>query len=321
MSLVLRGLDLSVSQTGFLEAVHQQNSSEWLGRARQQGSSLIDYSVSENRLYERADGSIGLSEKSVGFAIGEQVIRPLIDAISNAWNSCFVNMIWGAAGSLATKNPVPLTASALSCLQRIQADPRSEAADMRNEILREDRQFRMDIGVDPVQIKTYPSPGFAPAASIDSDVEAQTLRNAKIQLHAEVFSVVPMAIQKTLKEVSPGDSWFWYLLVGTKHFVLDVTQISTPIDNVKNHLDRMEVSYWLNAVKPEYIKVFPKPTPAWDRNGRHDEQHEINQMRTTLNQHGYLLKEYGTPLQFINWLIRTRQCFGGWCNTVRFEDL
>lgn len=262
MSLVLRGLDLSVSQTGFLEAVHQQNSSEWLGRARQQGSSLIDYSVSENRLYERADGSIGLSEKSVGFAIGEQVIRPLIDAISNAWNSCFVNMIWGAAGSLATKNPVPLTASALSCLQRIQADPRSEAADMRNEILREDRQFRMDIGVDPVQIKTYPSPGFAPAASIDSDVEAQTLRNAKIQLHAEVFSVVPMAIQKTLKEVSPGDSWFWYLLVGTKHFVLDVTQISTPIDNVKNHLDRMEVSYWLNAVKPEYIKVFPKPTPA-----------------------------------------------------------
>lgn len=120
MSLVLRGLDLSMPQTSS-GVVHQQNSSEWLDIARQQGSSLIDYSVEGNRLYERADGSIGLAEKPIGYVIGEQVVRPSIDAISSVWNSCAMNTVWGAAGSLITRNPAPLVVSSLSCVDKVEA--------------------------------------------------------------------------------------------------------------------------------------------------------------------------------------------------------
>lgn len=60
-------------------------------------NSLIDDSVKENRLYQRIDGSIGIAEKSLGYVIGEQVVRPLIDTVyylgANAINSTPTQMV------------------------------------------------------------------------------------------------------------------------------------------------------------------------------------------------------------------------------------
>jgi len=45
-------------------------------------------SVKGNRLYERADGSIGLAEKSIGYVIGEQ-LAPIIESVSFTIKSFF----------------------------------------------------------------------------------------------------------------------------------------------------------------------------------------------------------------------------------------
>ncbi|MGA8165587.1 MAG: tetratricopeptide repeat protein [Waddliaceae bacterium] len=66
--------------------LHQQNGS--LHSTTTNISSLLDYSVQGNRLYEQ-DGSIRLAEKSIGHIIGEHILSPTVEKVNAMGKSIY----------------------------------------------------------------------------------------------------------------------------------------------------------------------------------------------------------------------------------------
>lgn len=92
MSLQVSSFNSSMMQHNGIvqEAIVQQNEFFHSVNSTSEMRYIIDYSVDCNRLYERTDGSIGLSEKPIGHVIGEQIIAPAIESV----NSLTKNMFW-----------------------------------------------------------------------------------------------------------------------------------------------------------------------------------------------------------------------------------
>ena len=98
MSLQISNLNSSAIQYNpvIQGSIAQQNEFFSSVNSTREMSFIIDYSVNNNRLYQRADGSIELCEKTIGFVIGEQ-LAPFVDSVSCMTNNffCYVEKGFG----------------------------------------------------------------------------------------------------------------------------------------------------------------------------------------------------------------------------------
>jgi len=285
-------------------------------------------SVKGNRLYERADGSIGLAEKSIGYVIGEQ-LAPIIESVSFTIKSffgylkervkkddesCLDRVAFGLTASIVVQHPWPAILETTACFfppvnaQKMQST--------RSRILQDMNRVRGDAGVktietvDAERYKSAPT-GADPILSQLEATKLSQLKATKVKMLSEFVGILPSNIQKML-ESSSGYNWIEIILDGIKNVFLDFTQINAPTGQLEEVLKEAEIKYWMTIVYDKYSEIFPEPQCAWNGQGAIDYSYEINIMRETLISYGYSLGQ-GTPLEFLNSLKESGVCQGGSC--------
>lgn len=226
----------------------------------------------------------------------------------NAKSDCRSHLLFGGVVSVMIGNKAPLTLATLSCFDSIVAQSQGRT---KEQIMSEIDEQRRSCMANNKQ-------GNAPLSNSGSTVPVDAIMNqrnaAMMNLFSELIQVLPHNLEKFLKNIKEKGNWFEAILDGVTNVFLDFTGISTPNKLLEEKLQEMEKQYWLIAVKPKYLEIFPLETrQVWSTSERHDLSYEIKQMREKLVSYGYNAIDYGTPLDFLEYLKKMGRCEGGQC--------
>lgn len=201
------------------------------------------------------------------------IILRAIEQSKKVLFDCKTSLALGAVGSFATTSPIPLAWASFSCIDQVNAQKQRSAT-----LQRAANQRRSTIS------------SHSSKYIYDRELEDKVLE--------EVGERLPKSLKLFFRE---ANSWVDYLFNGVE-FILDVTSVTAPVNDLKWRLDEMNKQYWINTVQPEYLKIFNPVQQAWDNSGKFDHNYEINIMRGRLLGYGYKYEQHGTPVQFIHLL-------------------
>lgn len=131
----------------------------------------------------------------------------------------------------------------------------------------------------------------------------------KISFIEEMASNFPNAVDSLMRKIfKEGNNWVDKFIAGGE-FVLDVLGISQPYSEIADKMNKLEKMYWMRAVKEKYEEIFDYIPGGYYRPNTDTSAYEIKYMRDSMASKGYSFDAYGTPLQYLEFLKKSKICY------------